>query len=283
MIAGSAKFPGWKSGRAAARNKLAARICLYLAFGFAILIGVRVVGCQISRPILFQGNDFKKLPDLGGFVVQRENENRIVRGYLVPKGKHLVVIFHGRGTTIFHESYPARKFLQNGFSVLLFEYPGYGISRDFAASEENYYSDAGVLLGHVQAKHGFIAQHSIAWGYSLGSGLAVEMAHRGLVSKLILLSPYTSIPDLVAWRTIPVVPHILIHDTFDSRAKAAGIEASVLIVHGSQDRTIPFSMAASLHDRFPRSTLMKLEKANHHLFQFMTGGHWDQVHRFMRR
>ncbi len=244
---------------------------------------VRVAGCMASRPHIFGKSELRKLPRLpGGALVETDNKGRSARGYFIRNGNRLVVIFHGRGTTIYHEAYPARKLARNGFSVLLFEYPGYGISSNFSPSESNYYSDAQALISMVQEKYSFAPRNTIAWGYSLGTGTAVEMLQRKLVGKAILLAPYTSIPALAARRTIPILPHLLIHDRFASRAKAPDIRTPVLIIHGIKDSTIPFAMGRELHERFPNSTLIRIPDGTHRLFAGMRNRHWRTIYRFIK-
>ena len=91
-------------------------------------------------------------------------------------------------------------------------------------------------------------------GQSLGSGLAAEMARRGLGGRLILISPFTSMASLgqrfFPW--LPVAP--LVRHRFDTLSKAPGIGVPVLIVHGTEDELVPFSMGEELARVFPRAT-----------------------------
>lgn len=214
-----------------------------------------------------------------------KSENRMANGFLIYRGGRLVVIFHGRGTSIWHESYLARKLITNGgFSVLLFEYPGYGISSKFEGSEHNYYTDAAALLRHIQTTYKFSPKRSVAWGYSLGSGVAVEIAKRNLVSRLVLLSPYTSISDMVTHRhpILAPVSRLLVWDNFDSESKAASIDQPVIILHGREDKIVPYTMSKDLHRQFPNSLLLELKSGNHRLFSSMKEAHWRTLFRFMR-
>jgi pimeloyl-ACP methyl ester carboxylesterase len=83
-------------------------------------------------------------------------------------------------------------------------------------------------------------------GNSLGTGVASEMARRGRGSRLVLVAPYTSIPDLVTER-VPWVPaRFLLADGFDTLAKAPDIHVPTLVIHGDEDEVVPFAMGRRL-------------------------------------
>ena len=59
------------------------------------------------------------------------------------------------------------------------------------------------------ASRGVGPERIVLWGTSLGTGVAAEMARRGRGGRLVLVSPYTSIPDLVT-DVVPFVPASLL-------------------------------------------------------------------------
>ena len=100
-------------------------------------------------------------------------------------------------------------------------------------------------------------------GQSLGSGVAVELALRGHGSRLVLISPYTSIPDL-AGKVVWLSPfRWLVRDRFDTRAAAPRIPMPVLIIHGTDDEVVPFWMGEVLAKTFAKATFLPLENAHH--------------------
>jgi uncharacterized protein len=89
------------------------------------------------------------------------------------------------------------------------------------------------------------------------------MALRGHGSRLVLISPYTSIADLGA-RTYPYFPvRWLLLDRFDTESKAPRIRLPVLIVHGIEDEIVPVAMGERLARLFPNAQL-KLVAGGHH-------------------
>src|SRR6185436_13152671 len=135
-----------------------------------------------------------------------------------------------------------------------------------SSSESNIYSDTEAAVSFVQNKFSFSKQNTVAVGYSLGTGVAVEMARRDLVSKIILLAPYTSIPEVASYRYVPVLPHFLIWDRFNSGSKSKDIKLPVLIIHGKKDILVPYFMGEKLSKSFSNARLITLPGADHYLF-----------------
>jgi fermentation-respiration switch protein FrsA (DUF1100 family) len=80
----------------------------------------------------------------------------------------------------------------------------------------------------------------------LGSGVASEMAKEYETGGLVLISPYTSMVNIaseVYWY-MPI--KYISRYKFDTLAKLPAIKAPVLIIHGDQDRLIPYAHAVKL-------------------------------------
>jgi len=99
-------------------------------------------------------------------------------------------------------------------------------------------------------------------GQSLGTGVATEMARRGSGARLILISPFTSVPEMARFR-IPFFPASLVRHRFDNKAKAAGITLPVLIIHGTEDEVVPFAMGERLVSLFPHAQLAPIRGGQH--------------------
>ena len=113
------------------------------------------------------------------------------------------------------------------------------------------------------ARRGYGPERVILWGTSLGSGVAAEMARRHRGAALVLVSPYTSIPDLVRERALVSLPEFLLPDRFDIASKAAAIRVPTLIVHGDADEIVPFSMGTRLAKLIVGSTFVRVKSGGH--------------------
>jgi uncharacterized protein len=97
------------------------------------------------------------------------------------------------------------------------------------------------------------------------------MARRGYGSRMVLISPYTSMIDM-ARRAAPLYPvGLLLKDRYDNQNKAREIRLPVLIVHGKKDEIVPFSMGQKLSVAFPRAQLYAVERAQHNDLLFVGG------------
>jgi fermentation-respiration switch protein FrsA (DUF1100 family) len=86
----------------------------------------------------------------------------------------------------------------------------------------------------------------VAWGFSLGTGVAVALAAEQPVGRLILEAPYTSTADVAAslfW-FLPV--RLVIRDQFRSDERIARVKIPLLITHGGRDAAIPIRFGERL-------------------------------------
>jgi len=174
----------------------------------------------------------------------------------------VILFFHGNADTAFDDVPLARLFVERGFRAFALEYRGYGLSRHVAApSEAGLYADSDALLSHVRAL--FPAAKLALWGRSLGSGCAMELALRAEPSALVLISPYTSMHDMV--RRFAPLPgaQALATARFDNLGKAPQIACPALVVHGDHDRLIPLSMGQRVAASLPAGELLVVPGAHH--------------------
>ncbi len=178
-------------------------------------------------------------------------------------GGRVLVHFHNNRETAVDPVWLARELARRGVDVVLVEYRGYGLSRAGAApTEQGLYLDAEATLDEL-ARRGYGPERVVLWGTSLGSGVAAEMARRHRGAALVLISPYTSIPDLVSEHTHFEPPAILLPDRFDTAAKAHDIRVPTLIIHGDADEIVPFRMGERLAASIDGATLMRVRSGKH--------------------
>lgn len=89
------------------------------------------------------------------------------------------------------------------------------------------------------------------FGQSLGTGGAVALAAGGYGTRLVLLPPSTSLPDVAAplLRWLPM--RSLMRDRFDSLSKAGAVRQPTLVLHGTADEVIPFPLGQRLARSIP--------------------------------
>lgn len=112
-------------------------------------------------------------------------------------------------------------------------------------------------------------------GQSIGCAIAIEMAIRGFGSRLILVSPFSSLLDM-AVALYPVVrpaariaPFLLL-DKFENVGKVARVYIPALVVHGTDDEIIPFQQGREVAERFPDAVLWPIQGGRHNDLLFGT-------------
>jgi pimeloyl-ACP methyl ester carboxylesterase len=179
-----------------------------------------------------------------------------------PPGAPTVVHFHGNGEQLSDQAPLVRALAGAGLGACAVEYPGYGLSRANAVSEQAIYADAQTALRHL-ASLGVPDSSIVLEGQSLGTGVAVEMARRGYGSRLVLISPYTSIVDM-ARRVAPFLPvSRLVSERFDTASKARSIALPALVIHGEDDEIIPVSMGRVVAKLLPHAALVIVAGGHH--------------------
>jgi len=155
-----------------------------------------------------------------------------------PRARLVVLLCHGNAGNIGHRLDTCRALLSTGVSAFLFDYRGYGRSHGWP-SEEGTYRDAQAAYRWLRQR-GFADTNIIAFGESLGGGVAAELASREPVGGLVLQSTFTSIPDVGA-EIFPWLPvRWLGTIRYDTRSKLPRLRMPVLVMHSRSDELIPF-------------------------------------------
>ncbi len=145
-------------------------------------------------------------------------------------------------------------------AIYAMNYRGFGGS-DGTPSEEGLVKDAFFLFDHIRKNHRDI----IVIGRSLGSGIAVQLASKRQVHRLILVTPYDSIQNIAASR-FPAFPvRWLLKDKFESWRYAPKISAPTTVIAAEFDEVIPLKNTRNLLDSFPQgiATLIVVHNTGH--------------------
>lgn len=152
--------------------------------------------------------------------------------------------------------------LNANLSVLFFDYRGYGKSTGTPSYD-------GVLDDAVTAArfHDSIRPRelpSILYGFSLGGAVAGQVIRRHHFDGLILQSTFTSLTAM-ARRLHPDVPlHLLARDLFNTHDSVRRLQIPLLVLHGSADEAIPYSMAHELFDACTTSKRIHIVEGGMH-------------------
>jgi len=161
--------------------------------------------------------------------------------------KSWLIYFHGNDSNIsYHLDYTLRLADELQVNLLLVEYRGF-FKSEGKADEKGIVQDAQTYYNYL-IDQDITGDDIILYGYSLGSGIATDLATKVDIAALILEAPYTSIPDAAKAAYGPWLPVDIIRTRFPSIEKIASIDAPLFIIHGEQDRTIPFVLGKQLFE-----------------------------------
>ena len=165
--------------------------------------------------------------------------------------KHLVILFlHGNSSNIGDYVYRLPSLNQLGLSTLLIDYRGYGLSSEITPNEMSVYEDAETALNHLLSERKVEPNNIILYGHSLGGAIAIELATKyPQLGGIIIESTFTSMKDMINYvlpaKILPV--DLILTQKFNSIAKINQIQLPMLIIHGTEDKTVPFEMSKKLH------------------------------------
>ncbi|MEB3211544.1 MAG: alpha/beta hydrolase [Leptolyngbyaceae bacterium] len=165
-----------------------------------------------------------------------------------------LLYLHGNGDNMSANASKAAWFHSLGFSVLIIDYRGYGLSSGEFPSEQQVYEDADAAWRYLTESLDVAPQNSFVFGHSLGGAIAIELAsHHPDMAGLIVEGSFTSILDM-SNRTknygfLPI--DFLLHQRFESIDKVSDLRLPVLYVHGTADYTVPMDMSEALYARTP--------------------------------
>ena len=159
------------------------------------------------------------------------------------KRKGAVLFFHGNRDHVKRYERYATPLTQKGYDVWMSDYPGFGKTTG-RFTEQRVYQDARIV--YQLAEKEFAADSIVIYGKSLGTGIAAELASVKKCKRLILETPYYSIPQL-AWDHFPVYPtERMSRYRFPLYEYLSYVQSPVTIFHGTDDGVIPYKHASRL-------------------------------------
>ena len=243
-------------------------IAIIAALGYCGVLAALYLG---QRAILFPAPSTVRTPPEAAGLPQAEEhvlttsdgERVIVWHVAAQPGHRVVLYFPGNGDTLAGCAGRFRGLVSDGTGLVALSYRGYAGSSG-TPSEQGLSHDAEAAYAFAAARYD--APRLVAWGFSLGSGVAVALAADHPLRALILEAPYTSIADVAA-AAYPLLPvRHFVKDPFPSSARIGRVKAPLLIMHGAHDETIPIAFG---------ERLFALANEPKRFVRFPQGGHND--------
>jgi fermentation-respiration switch protein FrsA (DUF1100 family) len=225
---------------------------LLIVVAVLYLAGVAVVFFK-QRSMLFPIPPVgRTAPEAAGFgeaeehVLTTADGEKVIIWHVPAKPGHAVILyFPGNGDYLAGRVSRFRGMTSDGTGLVALSYRGYAGSSG-KPSEQGLLQDAAAAYAFTAAKYS--ADRIVAWGFSLGTGVATALAVEHPIAKLILEAPYTSTVDLAGslLRFVPV--RLLMLDQFRSDQRITRVNVPLLIMHGTGDSTIPIAYGERLFE-----------------------------------
>lgn len=206
----------------------------------------------------FASTETGQLAKLHGLWVEHEDFQR-------KPDAPVLLYLHGARFNVVGSAFRARRMQELGFSVLAVDYRGFGKSTNELPSETLAVEDARAAWDWLAKQ--YPGRPRYIFGHSLGGAIAIDLASRvSDEAGTLVEGTFTSIPDVVSsykWGWLPVGP--LITQRFEAVKRVSQVGAPLLVVHGSEDRTIAPELGRKLFDAATgKKAFVLVEGGSHH-------------------
>lgn len=157
--------------------------------------------------------------------------------------KGIVIYYHGNVDNVEHYAVFTDNFTKHGYEVWMEDYPGYGKSTGLR-TEKKLYEQA--LQVQKLAAATCSTDSIIIYGKSFGTGIAAYVASVTDCRKLILETPYYSIPDLFNSFSFIYPANAMSDYKIPTYEFLQDVKAPVIIFQGTKDWVTPYRSAAKL-------------------------------------
>jgi hypothetical protein len=232
----------------------------------------KLSGCQGAKQLGFQ-------------IIENRYRNQDIRFLLKtdPLARANLIFFHGNASSACDSLsyYLEMKDLRLNF--IMASYPGYeGDNRK--PGQEIFLNNGEALFDYLKSqKYGNLPM--VLFGESLGTGVATYLASVRPADGMILQSSYSSISDIGAFH-YPFLPVSLINqNVFPAYLWAPTVKCSVLVLHGTDDQTIPIKFAQKQVSFFKSQVrFVPIQGAGHNdILNFGDGIFWKEIGDFINR
>ena len=158
--------------------------------------------------------------------------------------KGLVIYYHGNGGSA--DTSPAKftLFLDNGYDILYPDYRGYGLTEGEMWNEDDLVGDMKLVYSEMTKE--YEEDDIIVLGYSLGSGVAAQVAAANDPQELVIWTPYYSMVDMKDseyW----FLPDFLVRYPLRSDLALQQIDEPITIFYAEEDERLPVERAIKLN------------------------------------
>lgn len=257
-------------------------VALVAGFVYALL----VAGAYVAQPRLVYfpevGRELVATPAAVGLEfddlqLTTADGVRLHAWYVRTKQPRGVVLFcHGNAGNISHRLDSLAQFARLGYDTLIFDYRGYGRSEG-SPGEAGTYLDGEAAWDYLVRDRGVAPADVVLFGESLGAAIAARLASHGEPRALVMLSAFTSIPEL-GQELYPILPvKRLARIRYPTLEYAQAARAPVLVAHSRDDEIVPFRHGERLYAAAAAPKRFLAMRGGHNEAFFFTRPDWERA------
>lgn len=193
----------------------------------------------------------------------KSTDGKILNGLLFKSenSKGLIFYLHGNAGNLNSWGEIAKTYTDLNYDVFILDYRSYGKSEGEINSQNQLFEDN--QLAYNQLKKKYNEGKIIILGYSIGSGLAAQLASTNNPKQLILQAPYYNLTDMMK-QTYSYIPTFILKYKFETNEYLKNCKMPVVIFHGNLDEVIYYGSSLKLQKEFkPKDTLITLKHQGH--------------------
>ncbi|MDJ0510830.1 MAG: alpha/beta fold hydrolase [Crocosphaera sp.] len=243
-------------------NSVSVGVTAYLAACLALWIGQNRLIFKPSSAIETTPADLGlSYEEVWLSVTTPQGKQQKIHGWWIDSQHYpdkVLLYLHGNGGNISHNLGPVKTFSEQGFSVFIIDYRGYGFSEGEFPTESEVYRDSQVAWDYLIEQRQIKPQNIFIYGHSLGGAVAIDLGVRKPnAAGVIVENTFTSMKEMVdylgsLYQLFPT--DLILHQRFDSLGKLRLLQVPLLLIHGTEDNTVPSYMSERL---FQAATIPK--------------------------
>ncbi len=232
-------------------------INLVVIYGLVVAVGLmarRAIIYPFDETAAWTGD----LPDVLIKEVTRPDGSTLVAWAAEPE-PNMPVVFYFMGNIGHLEYFDAkmRELRAFGYGLVAMAYRGGG-GTEGQPSEQGLKQDALYLWDNIETvlRIRMPPERRIIYGTSLGTGIAAELAQKRRAAGVVLETPFTRLCELAEYQT-KIVPacRLMWDEHYPIIDQVIDFKSPLLVLHGTDDATIPVEMGKAVAERSTEVTL----------------------------
>ena len=186
-------------------------------------------------------------------------------------GAPFILFCHGNAGNISHRLDNIRLLIEKKLNVLIFDYRGYGKSTG-KPSEKGFYLDTLSAFDYLAKKEKIKPENIVVFGRSLGAAAAIDVATKREVKSVIIESAFLSTRHMARRMGIFSLLSPFLPAHYNNSEKITMVSVPKLIIHGTRDDIVPFSMGEKLFQAAKTPKFFYSIEGADHNDTFVVGG-----------